>query len=412
MNIYKKFNKYTYMVLFVSILAGGFIKNYLGIPKSLFTDIILIILSLYALIVFSIRKELALPKITLYFLVFISIAIIIFIFGENQLLEKMLGIKNFIFYINIFLVTYILFKYDSKSLTILSHFLSYFFLFLLSFGIFQSLYGHHLPYDLLVIKGSYVFSFYGTDIIRPTALIGNTIEFSGISLLAFIYFYIRLVLEEKKFFLLLFLLLSVIAIILSYSRIALVGIVMSIFLINFIKDYIFGYLSKNSLRIYVISFFAFIVLLMNGGFLIDRFLNPDDSTIASNLDHLEDTLNALNHIYQHPFLGVGIGTQGSSGFGEKIITDGFLFQIFLEYGIIGGLLYIIFILATIKTIFKNMNRNNIDLFSLFSIISLIIFHIFGLINSSYMSSSVLLLIWFMVGANFVKGGNKIETYSN
>jgi hypothetical protein len=402
--MYNKLNKYLFILLFIGCFIGGFVKNFIGLPRSLPATIPLIFITFYAYYVYLYKNIFTISRTTFLFAIFIVSVFIIFIVDRNPILERVLGIRNFIFYIDIFIVTYILFSNKNNYIKSLIKILGFIFFTVSLFGIIQVVFGKYLPISLLTIKGTSIFGFYGTDIIRPTALIGNTIEFAGVALMSFVYYYLKYFLEKRRdLFTSVALIVSAYAVIISYSRAALVGMVIIVVLFNFIKDKKYGFVTKSSAVLYGILVIFIIFFIFSGSFLTDRFIHPDPSTLGSNVVHYKQTISAIQHIITYPLTGVGIGTQGPSANGNLIIiTDGFLFQLLLEYGVIVGCIYFLFIIYIVRYIYKNINIKFMNFPSFFSVISLISFHILGIINSSYMFSSVLIILWFFVGASLVE----------
>jgi hypothetical protein len=280
----------------------------------------------------------------------------------------------------------------------------FFWIFIISgLGILQAVFHMYLPDELLFIKGTHLLNFYGNDsIFRPTGLIGNSLEFGGLVLIAFVLSYSKFVVTQNmKTFLLV--ILSVTSIFLSYSRASFILMFIAMILIHTIYYLSYQRLGKIALISIIILLFSSIIMYLfsDNMFILQRLFSPDINTLKSNVEHMDDILNALNTIDKNPIFGVGIGSQGVSSH-IKIITDGFWFQLFLEYGIPLGFIYITYIIIIILIIYLKKDIPKKYFFLISSSITLIlVFHMASLSNSSYLAPINLMIIWMIIAFTFI-----------
>lgn len=123
--------------------------------------------------------------------------------------------------------------------------------------------------------------------------------------------------------------------------------------------------------------------------LVDRFSGNSEMSNASNVNDYVVAINLItNNVFNFIF---GYGTSYNKIY--HVITDGFLFALFLELGLIGFVFFIIFYTYIIYIYSKSTNNTgHILLFLLF--VSL--FYLIGLVNSAYMSKQISFIFWFYV----------------
>jgi hypothetical protein len=333
----------------------------------------------------------------------ISLAFVIPVFLNNEpSIERILGYRNYIFYMMIyffiqpFLSSNNIHKFVVFLLMILGFILAV-------FSIIQGSFASYLPIELLVLVGEDTFSFYESDIIRTTALIGNTIIFS-VFLLIILQLFIRHYLLLKSTIVLFGSIVIVIAIVLTYSRAAIAGCVLTIILQNY-------YFGKFNIKKIILTVLFIVVTTLSylsfsdDYFLFRRLIGTEVSTYYSTVIHLEQIRNSLDVIKDNPLAGIGLGSQGKSSKSEKIITDGFWFQLFLELGIPLSLLYLlnIYLCARIALTRSRITLNPYVKIASDSFLCITILFIFiNFLNSAFSSPIVYLIYWTIFGLAIYK----------
>lgn len=205
------------------------------------------------------------------------------------------------------------------------------------FGIIQFLFNSYMP-DILLHMGSssiaYVYGL-GSLVFRANGLFENTIVYAGIlnAILAFVIG--RIICEEKSRRHLFAAIIVCAAIILTFSRVAILGalgIILFEILINNRK-------AMGSRLIKIVLIVALILWIVPTFFsntvFYRNFIGLSSNTQMSNQVHSEAFDTAQEVLKDNWIFGVGMGTQGyeSTGSTVKVIRDGTWYTFALELGI-------------------------------------------------------------------------------
>lgn len=392
------------------LYLSGALYNISGVPfRSLLFDPVLLLMLCYVpfLILNSPKVSSQILRLLVLYFIVALMAFFVMVYGSNSIIERVLGYKNFFFYIGSLFIFYFLAR-DIDVYELYFKYTSIFMFVICAFGIVQSVFGYKLPEAFLAVDGVGLLNFADApEIVRPTGLIGNSLEFAGFCIISFCYFFTGALWRVgNKLYLLSGAALSVVAVICSLSRAALVILVFSLFIISLLKA-----LRDARLRLIFVSvLFGFVLapLTLYGffedSFLMKRFTEPDVNTVHSNISHVEDYEAAISEISSSPILGVGVGSQGISARNveSKIITDGAWFIIALEFGLAVLFIYfclLSFVLAGLMRIcFRAMPL--LSSLSAFLIVSFVSLHVMGLTNSAYLSPVILVTLWGGAGMLF------------
>jgi hypothetical protein len=264
---------------------------------------------------------------------------------------------------------------------------------------------------LLTTKSDSLYGYYGTDIIRSTGLLGNTIIYGNIMLLFFSIWFNKF-LSEGKFTNLLYCLIVTIAIFTTFSRIAIIGI--AIIGILSIINYCHKKMSiKKFITITFIFIFIFIaaIVLLNSNAIQYKiqssfiysglFQSNNPSVQGSTSGHISFLQEGLKVIESNFWFGTGIATQraGSVYSATNVyITDSALLAFFSESGVFLFAIYTCIIVIALNIVRKTKKifeysflATGLFLFSLYDLTFA------SLINSSYFGKSFYIIYWALIG---------------
>jgi hypothetical protein len=115
--------------------------------------------------------------------------------------------------------------------------------------------------------------------------------------------------------------------------------------------YILFFISKRGvvfLSVLVVAGYLVVANSSYGELYLGRFTDSDDGSAHSSELRLVMAEASIDFLTNNP-LGIGIGTQGSgnllSDTDLRLNTDNYFFHIFLELGLLGGLLFLVYILS-------------------------------------------------------------------
>ena len=208
------------------------------------------------------------------------------------------------------------------------------FLFMGLFGLFQYVFSAQLPEALLTPPSDEVFGFYGTDHIRPTALIGNPIIYATVMVLGSCWGWSHWLTRRNPYDLLL-LLVCLLAGGLTVTRAALIGGLIALAAIYLLYRQ-FRPLPTAGLLIGVaaLGIAAYSWLSANpGSFLARRLLGTESTTRISDRIHLSQVNQALDVLREQWVTGLGLGSQ-SFGSATYIVSDGLWWAAALDFGLL------------------------------------------------------------------------------
>ena len=272
-----------------------------------------------------------------------------------------------------------------------------------SFGIAQFVFHASMPKWLLHVRSGrmdYVYGL-GRKIFRINGLFENTIVFNGIIIISSALTFATLLEKGRSFFRILGFGITVVANVLTFSRVALVGSAM----IYALEYLLFG--KKNRTEKYVrilalglLGILLFMTLASDTA-LYQRLFNSS-ITSSSDIVHLSTIARARKAVSENWFLGLGMGTQGydSSGSTVSVIRDGCWLQFALELGmpltlLLGTMLLSLLVIAKRRLNVVRTDGQKISC-GVFIVITLY-FAVASLINSSFNAKEVFGLYWVLAG---------------
>ncbi|MHA6247678.1 O-antigen ligase family protein [Pontibacter sp. CAU 1760] len=401
-------------LLVAVLLFNGFITNFLSFSATnlgtVFIDLLLILLLLHLLLYlrYGVESALHLDRTYCYLLLgwlvlFAATAFKLILLDHNPWPERILGLRNNVVYIAPFLYLPLLFNKEEALQKVIRVLLGLGML-LVVFSLIQFAFSDQLPRELLVLRGEGRFGFFGTDIVRPTALLGNTIIYASFTLILFSFFLAKHLYQPRKTYLV-FMLLTATANLLTFTRAALVGLIMVLLVSLFLRyaRFTLNFVLRIMGFLLLISGMALTGLyLYQDSFLVRRMTGRDASTQGSTSDHYQQILDAVAYLTQHPWLGSGIGSQGPSGNpATKIITDGYWFQLYLENGIVAGSLFVLFYLSCVLIavrIFYIAKGVFLKQLSMAFIAFSVYFYAASFLNSAYTGKTNFILYWLLFGS--------------
>ena len=218
---------------------------------------------------------------------------------------------------------------------------------LILIGVAQFILRDNLPIDFIQIPnshGSYLVNVIEIDdglMIRPNMLLGTSMVTGTFLILAQVINFL-LVENISRFKFHLFNLLSFMLVVLTFSRVAILGyfLIISGYLISrgcFFKYVLIFSIIFSICVLFILNFFtdSFIDMLLF--YTLDRMLDLGSQDDHSSQQHIEDYIESLKVFVENPIIGIPFG-QASA-----IITDGAFFHYLLDLGIFG------FIFASILT---------------------------------------------------------------
>lgn len=388
----------------------GIIDNFIG-QGTLCVDICIIFLIIYTFIYMLLEKRFYLTnKNIVYayllwaFMFFMNFIIQMFI-DRTNLRDGILGFRNDVVYTYPF-VFILLFVKEKDIYKIYSLIRNTAFLINI-FAIIQFVFRDTLSLKFLVPNGQDVFAFWGSNIIRVTGLMGNTIEYGGYVVMIISMLWAEIIIKKfKSLFLWIQLAVAIIANNLTFSRASIAGMI-----IVLILEYIISSPTKQTLSLIKrytililigIVFIKFILIYFEDAIIIQRLLgtnnlwNEDSDTI-----HMKTIQDAIHYIRNNPIIGYGIGKVGGSNtLGSKaIIRDGSFWMYPLQWGIPLSTLYWLLILRFIYIAFKNIKCEDPSIKTMcIAYIGMNAYLIsFSFINSAYSARFVTIIIWTICG---------------
>ncbi|WP_299701034.1 hypothetical protein [uncultured Pontibacter sp.] len=326
----------------------------------------------------------------------------LFLIDSNPFTERLLGVRNNLLYMLPFLYAPLFFKSEDSIANIVRLLLSLS-LVLVFFSIAQFYLGFQLPKSLLVLRGEEVFSFYQTTIVRPTALLGNTIIFASFTLIIFALYLAKYYYVGRKRYLLI---LAVVGFsnILTLTRASITGLAIVIVVCFFL------YYLKPTL-LFVLRFTGLVLLMavivwgtirsFEDTFFVQRLTGEEVTSQGSTAVHYQQLEESTNYFKTNYLAGAGVGSQGASGNpATKIITDGFWMQIIVENGVVLGILYILFHVAAalfaLRAFFKSDSLQLRQLSMAFVAFSAYFFAA-SILNSGFAGRANFISYWLLFG---------------
>lgn len=398
--------------IIMALLLSGFFTNFLSFSQvntgTVLVDLLLSLILIHLLLwyAYSLYYSVQVDKVYYFILGSLSILFILTLgkllfIDRNPFSEKVLGLRNNLIYIAPLLYIPLFFKRERHIIKTLNLLLAIGLL-LVVFSYFQFAFATSLPKSLMVLRSEATFGFWGTTIVRPTALVGNTIIFSSFTIILFSFYFAKYLYNSswKCFFVLL---LIAVATLLTFTRAALAGLVIVVFVGLYLR---YGRLSVSFI-LRILGIALLLVALAIGAYvfyqdslMIKRFTGQDINSLHSNNEHFAQIEASVSYLTQHPFAGIGVGSQGPSGGSSKMITDGYWLQLFLENGIILGSLYLFFYLSCFTFALREFYRTR-NLLQKQLCMSFICFSMYfgaaSFLNSAFAGRTNFIVYWVLFG---------------
>lgn len=396
-----------------TVLLSGFINLVPtgGIyPATLIIDG-LYVLMLFVFLIFSAQNPVRVEGWMLLFVLLALVYVGLFMNGIESLSDKYLDLRNQVLYafVGVFVATMIRNKDDLMRLLNVTMRLS---VFLAAFGIIQFLFRSTLPEWLLVSRDTPLFGYFGTDISRSTGLIGNTIVFSNLLLLFFALFVAKLA-SSFRFKDLLATLVLAGGILVTFSRVAMIGAV-AIMLIATIVEWF----RRSPGQAFIRSFFILtigaaatcLVYLLGffGDGLTDSFVYRDlfmgnNASVQASTDIHNSYIDmALTALRENPWAGLGLASQNQNSINAEsssVITDGAMWSVLVEGGIILFAAYSLFLIACFIAAFKAWRATEEGEYvaAAFLMFSVYEFTAASIYNSAYFGKASFIMYWLIFG---------------
>jgi len=409
-------------LFFTTLFFHGFITNYVDI-FSFSSGTMLVDLSFLFTICTIVIRSFSLESIFIQnnykyviysFICLALLSVVKIILDTNNIEEKIFGYRNSIAYISIFLIINIIIRREKDKERLLNYIILLGTLMCL-FAIMQFVFFDYLPDSLKSVKEEVVFTLENANLIRVNGLIGNSIEFSGFTLIIFALSFVKFY-YNKTLFNFIVVLICITANILSFSRVAVLGLLLiaisEYIVINNFKLKHITYILIVLGMLVMMGLGAFTLISSSNNFFLDWITAEDSTTSGSNLVHFMMIDNAINYISENPWGGVGVGSQGPSSRKDNlIISDGFWLQFMLEFGIPLFGIYIIYSVLCIRCIYRlHQIRSSIETTAF---ISLTVYFMFAnIINSTYIGKVNQVLYWTLFGLATFKCCNSKSTSNN
>ena len=356
-----------------------------------------------------------------FFLVYAGWCAYLSITGANPLYERIMGFRNNVVYPGI----WILFAFGVPELPIrkVLDFLWFSGIFVCLYALEQAIFFIDMPDIMLWLHGkAEVFEFHGweTIIFRVNGLVGNPLVFAGFSAFVLIVGWVRLE-WDRRWWNRVLLVVPAVAAYLTYTRSVLVALPVSIGAAYLL----FGSMSRLrrwSLVVCGILGIAFLVLggrfgpaCIRNQFIFQRMAGTEVTTRASNETRFQMMKGGVSAIRQHPWRGLGNGSQGYS---VKDHTgtyggDGSLFALLLETGAVGFALAMAFLLACVKRLVDILRHTSRDdphnALSRMLLTGGLFFFLMCLLNSAFTCRTNLCLYFLFLGTAFSCSGEASGT---
>lgn len=332
------------------------------------------------------------------FFVFAGLVFLKSALDGNGFLERILGWRNYFLY-SFPLILPLVIRLDYRRLL---HFIISLMTLICLFAITQYIFRSFYPDALLKLKvEENNFNFYGYNIVRVNGLIGNTIIFTGFSIMAALLNF-NTYIKTKRTAFLIGTIVSYIAMVLTFSRAAWVfGTAILFFDYLIISRLEIKRMIASTIMILLSSSVLYSWIINNQeSFLYQRIFSQEASTRGSNLVHAQQSAAALQAIASAPMLGTGLGSQGGSAdINKVIITDGWLLQTALEFGVPLTIVLLIFIITINFYGFLLMMIRDpvVDIFVATAVSSTAYFLLTSFLNSALTGKTVYILYFVILG---------------
>ncbi|RUS45285.1 O-antigen ligase family protein [Cohnella sp. AR92] len=408
---------YYLLVFFIFIV---FFSGIINIPlsssnASTYLIDAMIFLMIFSYIIYSFKsKQVIVNNFNTIYLCLLIIYLAMFLWGNESIFTKILSLRDKILYVFValFIFRFIKSSFQVDKLLRIVYLLGFIFS---VFGIFQFIFRDVLPVWLLTPNNIDLFGFYGTDIIRSTGLLGNTIIYGNIMLL-FLSIFINKSISSLKVKDIMFSAIVLISIFTTFSRTAIVGafIVLLLSMSRIIKDSITRNATKGKILFLFFGFISAIIIALviifnsslnnsiKNSFIYSGLFSQNNASVQNSTEmHKNFITDAIVLLKEHMWFGLGIGSQRHGSLysmSNVFITDSAFFATLTELGIILFIIYSAFIVLSMYYAFKvRAIKEYRYLANGFLIFSLYEYSFANIVNSSYFGKVFYLLYWMLFG---------------
>ncbi|WP_148285552.1 O-antigen ligase family protein [Microbacterium sp. B24] len=285
-----------------------------------------------------------------------------------------------------------------------------------AFGVFQFVFRSALPSWLLYSRDTRIFFYYGTDITRSTGLVGNSIVYGTFVTFIFILWLAATILRtdltrRSRLLFAVATAISGVAVFVSFSRISIVVLVAVLAV-----TVVYGVVRRGPSRSLPLAFHLTLTLAIvalallsvpsvmaavQKSFIVEGLFGGNNASVgASTDDHAMFTQLALQSFGEHPWSGIGLGSQ--SGASDRvIITDGFHLSTLVE----GGLFLVVpitalFLLAMIRLVVVWRHSTRADIWMPVGLLLFLASQVFGagFYNTGFYGKVPNVVFWLAFGA--------------
>lgn len=257
----------------------------------------------------------------------------------------------------------------------------------------------------IILDINTVYSFFIEGILRPPSFLGSPNKLGGffILILPFIIAgtYKWSLIKKLRNFGTLVILLTIVALLISGSRGAYIGLLMALIISFFIMGF------NSSIFKFKKFYFSVIISIIIGGVVI-YFLFPQIIFRVYDGERILLWQSAIKIFWDYPIFGVGTGNFNQYylyGYISPFATEpslGSPHNIFLhylvEFGVVGAVSFILLIFFQLKILYKNMLKNNhLNIWILAGLVSVLGMCIHGMVDTQITSRIYALMYWFLYG---------------
>lgn len=240
---------------------------------------------------------------------------------------------------------------------------------------------------------------------QATALFVGPNQLASYLLLAFFYLIHRFFTSKRPIYLdyeNIFLLIVILAIGLTYSRSALIGLIISVvWMFIYFRKSISGKIIQTILFITVAITTAVVFAMYNGELLRDILTHG--SSFTAHLNATKDSIIRLKDSgIVALFFGAGVGSAGPTALKiGGIISENYYLQVIFETGIVGFMLFALFVAEILKTLFRGSKTMFFAFIAL--LINALFLHIFS--DNPAMVVMIFIIIALVYNVEITKGQN-------
>lgn len=387
-------------VTIVLVTFRGFIENFIG-HGTVFVDFCFGLLLVWGVMVCLCgeigrsRHKKVLQLYLVWTAMCAAVGILQVVFGKTTFYNAVIGFRNNNVYTGLFLIAAL--RLSMQGVKRCYKLFVNCGIVICLFAIAQYVLRDVLPERFLVLNGEDVFTLFGSDIIRVTGLMGNTIIFGGYAIILFSLVWAELMVRRfRPLRLWLKLLVIAAANYLTFSRASVAGMVAVLFLEFIIYGCSHGqaakYLAVAGMVVLVVFLLALTVF--RNTIIVQRVFGLNSAwTSASDEGHFDMIGDAMEMIGGNWLIGTMLGHS------SDVVTDGAFWAYLMEMGIPAFLTYCVLLLVMCVTALKNCRSRNAYACTVnIGYIGMNAYLLaFSFINSAYMARSVLIFVWLIGG---------------